>query len=656
MEKLKFKITVLGDGAVGKTALINNYIGGKFRGDYIKTIGAQFSKAEETVEFKRREKVGESMLSLIIWDIAGQVDFTFMRPTFYKNTDGAIIVYSLEENELGRISFRNISKWYKDIKTYCGEIPIILIGNKVDLVNERFVSFKEAFDLATENNWNYLECSAKTSKNVKEAFKMLCLLILGEKRVDLITTTKLDVTKEFSTYKKNFESKDFSELLALYSQISRPNFQISDTTQVSQGINLVQYLENNFNFITDKKTAQLTLSRLYDLFSKFYQKDENLNISQDYGFKSVKALLKEDINELKRKAAMKLVRWFWVKLDDFSNVDGWFEYLKKNEELYDLCMREGDQLFQLALSVYNALKSGNADILRDSEKKLEDIKDLFPEENDIIKDARKIIKEVYDNLPIVRIIKYEFDPTTLIYKSPAILKITVKNNTTEEQHFIVSVNSSGFEILKDKQKRIIKSNKELCVSFLLGQVNATSDKKLSTLIRLFDGDMNIFEEIFAKIPDVKVDPTISLEEPPIEEKKELLIFMSYATKDAEIFKIKDISRILTSKKEISDVLYWEEDTENNIQKYMSDNLKKCDVLLLFCSPNARKSDAVEDEWTAANTMRKPIIPIFTDLDHIPTLLKPRKGVKYDMFDFDKTIKELYDLILKKTKKDFSEQN
>ena len=79
-------------------------------------------------------------------------------------------------------------------------------------------------------------------------------------------------------------------------------------------------------------------------------------------------------------------------------------------------------------------------------------------------------------------------------------------------------------------------------------------------------------------------------------------------------------------------------------------------ILLFCSPNALKSDAVEDEWTAANTMRKPIIPIFTDLDHIPPLLKPRKGVKYDVFDFDKTINELFDLIIKKTKKDFSEQN
>jgi len=133
-------------------------------------------------------------------------------------------------------------------------------------------------------------------------------------------------------------------------------------------------------------------------------------------------------------------------------------------------------------------------------------------------------------------------------------------------------------------------------------------------------------------------------------KKELIIFVSYVTKDAEPFKIKEIANTLSKYEQIKKVLYWERDTEDNIQIYMSDSLKECDALLLFCSPNALVSKPVEDEWTAANTMRKPIIPIFNDANDIPLLLKPRKGVRYNIFDLQKNIDDIYELIITKTEK------
>lgn len=136
---------------------------------------------------------------------------------------------------------------------------------------------------------------------------------------------------------------------------------------------------------------------------------------------------------------------------------------------------------------------------------------------------------------------------------------------------------------------------------------------------------------------------------PIDQKDGLLIFVSYSTRDTEIFKIKDISESLTKFNEIYDVLYWQEDMNDNIIKYMSDNLDKCDVMLLFCSPNALKSKPIEKEWTAADIMNKPIIPIFIKSDHIPPLLKSRLGVEFDTFDLQKTINEIYELILKKNK-------
>ena len=133
----------------------------------------------------------------------------------------------------------------------------------------------------------------------------------------------------------------------------------------------------------------------------------------------------------------------------------------------------------------------------------------------------------------------------------------------------------------------------------------------------------------------------------VSEVKEVLVFVSYATKDSNDFKIRDIAQILTECEKISAVLYWQEDLKDNIIKYMNDNLGKCDIMLLFCSPNALTSVPVEKEWTAADIMEKPIIPIFNDPDHIPPLLKPRLGVQLDPLDFKKNIDKIYELIVKK---------
>ncbi|MHA2430528.1 MAG: Rab family GTPase, partial [Promethearchaeota archaeon] len=120
-----FKITVIGDGGVGKTSLIKKYTQGSFQKQYIKTLGAQFSKYDE--------KVDGNMVKLFFWDIAGQAEFSFMRPTFYKGSKAAIIVFSHALGE--EKSFSNITEWHEDIKKYCGNIPIILFGNKIDLID-----------------------------------------------------------------------------------------------------------------------------------------------------------------------------------------------------------------------------------------------------------------------------------------------------------------------------------------------------------------------------------------------------------------------------------------------------------------------------------------------------------------------------------------
>ncbi len=162
-KKFRFKITVIGDGAVGKTSLIQKFTNDNFKEDYIKTIGAQFSIFDK--------KIDGDKIKLLFWDIAGQDDFNFLRPSFFKNSVAAIIVYTLEENELGEESFKNIHNWDVDIKKYCGDIPVVIFGNKVDLINEKQLDTSAVEKIVEENNYlGYFITSAKTGHGVIDAF------------------------------------------------------------------------------------------------------------------------------------------------------------------------------------------------------------------------------------------------------------------------------------------------------------------------------------------------------------------------------------------------------------------------------------------------------------------------------------------------------
>ena len=129
--------------------------------------------------------------------------------------------------------------------------------------------------------------------------------------------------------------------------------------------------------------------------------------------------------------------------------------------------------------------------------------------------------------------------------------------------------------------------------------------------------------------------------------KDLLIFISYATKDVDTFKVHDVAKKLTEFPEIENVLYWEEYMEDNIFEYMDENLSKCDVMILFCSEKALESVPVKKEWTAAEALGKPIIPVFYNPHHIPALLSSRLGIQFDFYDMEQNVRELRSLILKK---------
>ena len=167
-----FKITVVGDGAVGKTSLIKKYTQGSFQEQYITTLGTQFSKYEEIID--------DEKVDLYLWDIAGQDQFQALRQRFYIGSSGAIIVFSHAPEQSK--SYEHVPRWLDDLKKHCGNIPLVLFGNKVDLIDDSNLNSNPDLprsdinveQFAKEHRFiGYYKTSALTGQGVTDAFKAL---------------------------------------------------------------------------------------------------------------------------------------------------------------------------------------------------------------------------------------------------------------------------------------------------------------------------------------------------------------------------------------------------------------------------------------------------------------------------------------------------
>jgi hypothetical protein len=132
---------------------------------------------------------------------------------------------------------------------------------------------------------------------------------------------------------------------------------------------------------------------------------------------------------------------------------------------------------------------------------------------------------------------------------------------------------------------------------------------------------------------------------------EFNVFLSYATKDTDFFKIPEIANRLEEYPDITKVFYWEKDSGQNIIEYMEANLERSAVFVHFCSQNSKNSKSVKLEREAAIQLRQEdkmrIIPIFEKPSDIPLLIKPYLGVEYNSDNFEVFIEKLYREILRK---------
>lgn len=155
------KVPILGEAYVGKTTIANFLSGGGYISDYKMTVGVDI--------FMRYVNTSSGVLKVQLWDLAGQKRFSFLRKIFYKGSHGAIFVFDLTRPK----TIELLEDWIADFTYLHPQTPIIVVGNKKDLIDERRIPKKYGELLARKFNTEYMEISARTGENVEKCFNLL---------------------------------------------------------------------------------------------------------------------------------------------------------------------------------------------------------------------------------------------------------------------------------------------------------------------------------------------------------------------------------------------------------------------------------------------------------------------------------------------------
>eukprot|EP01066_Platyproteum_vivax_P011162 Platyproteum_vivax@DN5066_c0_g1_i1.p1 len=159
----KYKMVMLGEAGVGKTAIVNKFMYNDYRDKYEPTIGIDFFSKNVTL-------ASGASVRLQLWDTAGQERFKSLTASYIRDAAVALVVFDITS----KATFESCQKWVASVKEKRGdEVIIALVGNKCDLYDKREVDKDTAADYAASVNGSYSEASALEGTNIKEIFQEL---------------------------------------------------------------------------------------------------------------------------------------------------------------------------------------------------------------------------------------------------------------------------------------------------------------------------------------------------------------------------------------------------------------------------------------------------------------------------------------------------
>lgn len=162
-----FKVLLVGDSAVGKTTFMKRHRTGEFDRRYNSTMAADLNNLQFRTD--------KGYIKFDVLEVAGQekIHPEYCQKFYYQGADAAIIMFSVDS----RLTYRNVANWYRDIKIACGDIPIVIVGNKVDMVNPKVKSKNITFH--QKKNLSYVDVSIKTYYHIDKPFLHLSKMLIN---------------------------------------------------------------------------------------------------------------------------------------------------------------------------------------------------------------------------------------------------------------------------------------------------------------------------------------------------------------------------------------------------------------------------------------------------------------------------------------------
>ena len=187
-EKGEFiKVMTLGNLAVGKTNFILKYTENKFQETHISTVGLDFKM--------KKMEINKKNYQIVLFDTAGQERYKSIALNVLKETHGIILMYDITN----KTTFESITDWINNIKDLKGaDFPLILVGNKIDLEEERKVNKEEGQKLADENKILFFETSNKTGINIQEAGLALIKKIIDKREKEKHELNNTNISLQLS--------------------------------------------------------------------------------------------------------------------------------------------------------------------------------------------------------------------------------------------------------------------------------------------------------------------------------------------------------------------------------------------------------------------------------------------------------------------------